>query len=316
MDSKEVAKNLKKEWGRAERPQEHVAKGRMALLAGATMISFAAVFVKISEVAPAVSAFYRMLIGGLGLLTIALLRRERLWNGWPTFGWQVLAALLFAGDLTIWHRSILLVGPGLATLLANFQVFLLTGVDLLLRRGRVRPLRVLSGPVALFGLWLIVGSDWGQLDDNAKLGIGLGLLTAVFYGSYILTLPRTQHTQGKKSHFANMTVISLLVMGILAGGMAWEGVDFAIPGTLSLVALLAYGLLCQALGQLLLYKGRLLVEPSLVGLLLLLQPLLAYVWDLLFFAKETNLREIAGAGITLFAIWLGSRVPSLKPKGV
>ncbi len=280
------------------------------------MISFAAVFVKISDVAPAVSAFYRMLFGGMGLLAIALVRRERLWNGSCTFGWQVLAALLFAADLTIWHRSILLVGPGLATLLANFQVFLLTGVDLVLRPGRVRPLRILSGPIALFGLWLIVGYDWSTLDDNAKLGIGLGLLTAVFYGSYILTLPKTQHARGKQSHFANMTVISLLVMLILAGGAWVEGGRVSIPGIGSFGALLAYGLLCQALGQLLLYKGRLLVEPSLVGLLLLLQPLLAYVWDLLFFAKATNMRELLGAGITLFAIWLGSRVPGVRPQGV
>jgi drug/metabolite transporter (DMT)-like permease len=288
----------------------------MALLGGATMISFAAVFVKISDVPPSISAFYRMGFGGIGLLAIALFRRERLWNGWRTFGWQLLAALLFAGDLTLWHRSILLVGPGLATLLANFQVFLLTGVDLILRRGRVRPLRILSGPMALFGLWLIVGYDWSTLDNNAKLGIGLGLLTAVFYGSYILTLPKTQPARGKKSHFANMTVISLLVMGILLGGTAIEETSLLIPGLGSLVALVSYGILCQALGQLLLYKGRLLVEPSLVGLLLLLQPLLAYVWDLLFFAKETHPREVMGAGITLFAIWLGSRVPRMRPKEV
>lgn len=296
-----------------------MARGRLTLLAGATMISFAAVFVKIAGVPPAISAFYRMLFGGLGLLSIALLRRERLWNGWRTFGWQVLAALLFAGDLTIWHRSILLVGPGLATLLANFQVFLLTGVDLLLRPGRVGRLRILSGPIALFGLWLIVGYDWSTLDANAQLGIGLGLLTAVFYGSYILTLPKTQPAKGKKSHFANMTVISLLVMGMLAGGSLVEGVSLEIPGAQSFVVLLAYGLLCQALGQLLLYKGRLLVEPSLVGLLLLLQPLLAYVWDLTLFAKPTNLRELLGAAITLFAIWLGSKVPgprySVKASG-
>ena len=285
------------------------ARGRLTLLGGATMISFAAVFVKISDVPPATSAFYRMLFGGLGLLAIALARRERLWNGWRTFGWQLFAALLFAGDLTIWHRSILLVGPGLATLLANFQVFLLTGVDLILRPGRVGRLRIFSGPVALFGLWLIVGYDWSTLDANAQLGIGLGLLTAVFYGSYILTLPKTQPTHGKKSHFANMTVISLLVMVILAAGTWVEGASVEIPGAGSFVALLAYGILCQALGQLLLYKGRLLVEPSLVGLLLLLQPLLAYVWDLSFFAKTTNPRELLGAGITLFAIWLGSKVP-------
>jgi len=64
-----------------------------------------------------------MLFGGLLLAGLLVWRGER-----PALGrampWVLAAAAAFALDLVFWHRSILAVGTGLATLLANFQVFL------------------------------------------------------------------------------------------------------------------------------------------------------------------------------------------------
>ena len=45
--------------------------GSIALVtAGAVMISFAAVFVRLADVAPTTSGFYRMLFGSIGLLVL------------------------------------------------------------------------------------------------------------------------------------------------------------------------------------------------------------------------------------------------------
>ena len=46
-----------------------------------------------------------------------------------------------------------------------------------------------------------------------------------------------------------------------------------------------------------------------MGLILLLQPLLAVVWDVLFFARAFTLIEGIGALLVLLAIYLGSRRP-------
>ena len=48
------------------------------------------------------------------------------------------------------------------------------------------------------------------------------------------------------------------------------------------------------------------VEASRVGLILLLQPTLAYLWDILFFAKPIIPLEITGAILALIAIYLGT----------
>jgi len=53
------------------------------------------------------------------------------------WGGSILIAIFFAFDIWFWHQSIAYIGPGLSTLLANFQVFMLTAIGVLWLRERV-----------------------------------------------------------------------------------------------------------------------------------------------------------------------------------
>ena len=56
---------------------------------------------------------------------------------------------------------------------------------------------------------------------------------------------------------------------------------------------------------------------SKAGLILLLQPTCAFIWDILFFARPTGAVEGLGAAITLGAIYLGlTRRPADPPRKV
>jgi drug/metabolite transporter (DMT)-like permease len=83
------------------------------------------VFVKLATIAPTSSAFYRCAIGAILLAACFWGRGRELWARGRGMWMLALAALFFALDLVAWHRSIVFVGPGLATLLANFQAFVL-----------------------------------------------------------------------------------------------------------------------------------------------------------------------------------------------
>ena len=89
----------------------------LAMLAGAALIGTNALMVRGSQVPPTISAFWRMLFAGLFLCLLVGLRGQ--WRALPhrVWVWCLLPAVAFAADLWLWHRSILLVGPGLATLL-------------------------------------------------------------------------------------------------------------------------------------------------------------------------------------------------------
>ena len=109
---------------------------RLPLFAGAALISLSPVWVKLVSVSPTVSGFYRVLIGGGALALFLLVTGRRLALSRGTLQILLLAAIFFAVDLWSWHRSIGYVGPGLATLLGNFQVFFMTLAGFLLLNQR------------------------------------------------------------------------------------------------------------------------------------------------------------------------------------
>src|SRR5690349_13894159 len=200
---------------------------QLELVLGAVAISFSAVFVKLVHVAPTVSGFYRMFFGGLVLLGVLLWRREfpRLKPG--AWAMLMLAALCFGLDLFFWHRSILYVGPGVATLLANFQVFVLAAVGVLfLKEHRSLP-QWLAIVMAMGGLALLVGADWTHLPPLYHRGVILALVSAVAYAGYLLALRSTRGAQTGYS-YGVITIISLATAVMLAVSVVSEGESFAI----------------------------------------------------------------------------------------
>jgi drug/metabolite transporter (DMT)-like permease len=81
---------------------------------------------------------------------------------------------------------------------------------------------------------------------------------------------------------------------------------FGIPDLQGWGALLGYGVVSQALAWILITRGFVRLETSVAGLILLLQPALSFVWDVLFFARPTDLLEVFGTFLTFYAIYLGA----------
>ena len=276
------------------------------VMIGAAMIGFSGVYVKWAHVGPTVSAFYRVLIGGVILLAWALLRRQRLWAGYGYFLLQLLCGFIFALDLFVWHRSVIFVGPGLATILGNFQVFILALIGILVFGERMSWRLALSIPIAVTGLFLVVGIQWGALDVNFRVGVGFGLLTALCYTGYTLSLRRLQSASDRTTPTANLAVVSLITALFSLLLILLEGDSLIISDATSVLALGAYGLFSQVVGWVLISKGLPGVRASLAGLLLLLQPLLAFIWDMVFFGCTLTVLKMTGTIMTLLAIYLGS----------
>ena len=299
-NSDKILKNAAPEPGITEK-----TSARFVMI-GAAMIGFSGVYVKWAHVGPTVSAFYRVLIGGILLLTWVLVRRQRLWAGSGYFLLQLLCGFIFALDLFVWHRSVIFVGPGLATILGNFQVFILAVVGMHVFGERMSWRLALSIPVAVIGLFLVVGMQWGALDMNFRAGVGFGLLTALCYTGYTLSLRRLQSSSDRTTPTANLAVVSLITAMFLFLLILVEGDSLIVPDVPSALALGAYGLFSQVVGWVLISKGLPGVRASLAGLLLLLQPLLAFIWDMVFFGCTLTVLKMTGTLMTLLAIYLGS----------
>jgi drug/metabolite transporter (DMT)-like permease len=270
------------------------------------MISFSPVFVKLAHVGPTVAGFYRMLFGGLILTALAGFNRRSFSRNSGSLLLMGACGIFFTLDLSFWHRSIHYVGPGLATLLSNFQVFFLTAYGLIALRERPNWRLGAAVPMAMVGLYLIVGPAWDLLPGEYKRGVFFGGITALCYSAYLLALRGVQTEPTAPSSAANLAFISLSA-SLLLGAEAWiQGESFRIPDLTSWTALAGYGLISQVLGWLLISRGMVYLQAGQVGLILLLQPTLAFVWDVILFQRPTALREVVGAVVALIAIHLGT----------
>jgi drug/metabolite transporter (DMT)-like permease len=125
---------------------------QLRLFIGAALISLSPVWVKLVDVPPSTSGFYRVLFGSVALVVFLLVTRKRPSFSKPAWLMLVIAAVFFALDLWFWHRSINYIGPGLSTLLANFQVFIMMIAGFVLFKQIPRPVQLLAVPMALMGL--------------------------------------------------------------------------------------------------------------------------------------------------------------------
>jgi drug/metabolite transporter (DMT)-like permease len=279
-----------------------------ALAAGAAVISWTSIFVRLAHVAPTVSAFWRMAFGGVMLALILLVQRR--WEK-PTlrdFGWMLLPASAFALDLYLWHRSIAYIGPGLATLIGNFQVFVMALAGWLFYRERIG-LRFLVGlALAFAGLWLLVGRGWDAFDPQYRLGVWFGILTGIAYALYMLTFRHAQKEKLTLGPMQLMCLNSLLCALLLGVVVAGEGASFAIPDAQSFWALVALALSGQVLGGLLIVWAMPQLPASVVGMMLLLQPGLSFVLDVVIFSRPTTTIDWIGLAVSLAGIFLATAI--------
>ncbi len=286
-----------------------LANPLLRLFVGAALISLSPVWVKLVDVSPTTSGFYRMLIGGVALLIYLLVTRRKLALSRRVWFILALAAVFFALDLWFWHRSINYVGPGLSTLLANFQVFVMMLAGVIALKQTPRPVQVVAVPMALLGLAMIVGLDWSALSREYRLGVLFGLATAVVYAFYMLAL-RASRIDSPYALPTREVAAATLMCAVLMGVTNYaEGASFAIPTLTDAGWLVAYGILTHCLGWLFIASSLPVVTTTAAGLALLLQPTLSFVWDVVIFSREMTPTELAGAAIALIAIYLGSRSP-------
>jgi len=279
---------------------------RLRLYFGAVLISFSPVFVSLVHVNPTVSAFYRVFIGGIALTLYLLVSKKRFNFNKSVWFFLFVASIFFAADLWFWHRSVIYVGPGLATLLANMQVFIMMMAGIFLYKQLPTRVQLFSVPFAVIGLFMIVGMDWNELKPNYQVGIIFGLLTAICYSSYLISMRQAQQSKTNVIPIREVAVMSLMVSIILAVAAFFENESLFIKDFNDYLILLIYGIGSHAIGGIMIASALVRVSTTEVGIALLLQPTLSFIWEILFFNRSFSVIESIGVIIVLYSIFLSS----------
>ena len=218
------------------------------------------------------------------------------------------AGLFFTADLFLWHESIALVGPGLATILVNLQVIVLGVAGFLVFKERVT-WRFYAGIACIVpGVWLLVGMGSGAGADGFGKGVVYGLLAAVAYAGFVLSMRTTQSAEDSPAPSVNLAYASIWTgLGTAVLALVTGATDFLfVPSPRVALLLIAYGVVCQAFGWLLITRAAPNLPAALVGVFLLLQPALAFVWDVAFFGRTTAWSDVVGLTAVLVGVFFAS----------
>ncbi|PJI39206.1 DMT family transporter [Ferrovibrio sp.] len=288
----------------------HVAQrlALAALILGALAIAFSPIFVRLSEVGPTATGFYRTMLAVPPLWLVWFLRPAQdtaapRTSGMPPLGVLLLPGLLFAGDLFFWHLAIQYTSVANSTLLSNFAPVIVTLGAWLVLREKISPAFLVALLVSICGAMMLMGSSF-RLGGDYIFGDLLALLTACFYGAYMIAVAKLRGSHGSQE----IMLWSSLVSGAVLLPTAWLMGETFLPATLSGWAVL-FGLawLSHALGQGLIAYALGHLPASFSSLVVLVQPVAAAFFGWLWLGEGLQTLQIAGGGVVLFGILLARR---------
>ncbi|MCM5556831.1 DMT family transporter [Pleomorphomonas sp. JP5] len=281
------------------RPGEVVAF--LALCLGAVAMGISPVFVRLADVGPFASAFWRVALavpvlaiwaaseGGSKALATAF-RSKAIW----------LAGVFFAVDLFFWHLSILNTSIANATFLSSMApiwVLLFSGLFIGEKVGRREAGGVI---VCILGGAVLLGGSY-TLDADKLIGDIYGIGTSFGFGTYFLAVraARRQHSTGTVTFGA--TAVTALCLGAIALAFEPKLLPSSLTGVATLAAL-AYvshiggqGLLAFALGYL---------SAAFSSLVIFMEVIAAATLAFLVFGEAIGWSQGLGGLMILGGIWI------------
>ncbi len=258
------------------------------------------VFVRLAEIGPFTSAFWRV-AGALPLLWLwAALepKSEPLTKGWSPA--VVIAGALFAGDLIFWHLAISRTSIANATFLATLApVWVLLGAGLFLGERTTRKMWI-GLCTCLLGAAALIGANFSASPDRLT-GDLYGVITSFFFGSYILAtryVRRSLGTGGLMFRTTLVTAALLFCAALVAEGQflpaTWKGI-LALAGLALLAHAAGQGLLAFALGRL---------TAGFSALVIFLEAVTAAAFAWIALGETLSSLQVFGGALILVGIWV------------
>ena len=274
-----------------------------ALFLGATFIALSPIFVRLSDVGPTASAFWRVALAAPLLWPLVLPSRQR-GEAPMQWKWLLLAGAAFAGDLAFWHWSIRFTSVANATLLANLAAPFVTAAMWLFWRVRPSATFAVGLATALIGVVMLVSTSLA-FSPTALLGDAFGVITALFYAAYILSVKEVRDRGAATLYVmamtSTLTAIALLPVTLMSG-------ETLLPadarGWLALVGL---AWISHCAGQGLIAYSLAHLPAAFSSVSLLFQPVVAAMFAWLLLSEPLVPLQVAGGLVVLAGIYLARR---------
>ncbi len=310
----------------APAPPTRLATGSvLMLIGGAIAVAFAPIFAKIAMqdggVGASASAFWRIFLALPFFLFLQLRQSNpvRLPGGRPlrsAFRFHAILAvpgIIFALDLAVWHSSFHYTTAASATLLANLQVILVGVVGWIALGERHRPVFGFGALLALIGVALMINAN-ARADQaaapNPLLGDALGLLTAVFYGGYLLSIKSLR----RRFPSAQILLVSGAASAVILFAICMAtGEVFIATSARAWWALVGLAVVPHCIGQMLIVTAMSRLPVSFTGVTLLLQPATVMLLGWIMLGEALNPAQIGAGVLVLLGIEFARRGVRAQP---
>jgi drug/metabolite transporter (DMT)-like permease len=287
----------------------------LAVMTGAALLGLSPIWVRLSELGPQATTFWRFALALPILLLWSLQPGPK--PSAPQIRLLILAGVLFGLDISLWSAALGHTSVANATLLSNMTPVFAATFGWLVWKERLGAAVLFGGAVALAGAVTLalarVHADTGPAASDAEgwLGDGLGLVSAVWYAGYLLMVRGIGRSVslGAVMFWSCLGALGLALCTTLIMGEAL--LPHSLRGWSILIGL---ALVVQIAGQgLIAYGvGRLPIAFSTV--LLWIQPLAAAALSWMFFDERLGALAFVGAALILGGVWLVQRARGAAEK--
>ena len=273
------------------------------LIIGAIAIAFSPIFVRFSDVDTIMTAFYRIFISLPFFLffssfnIIEKVKFPKFNNSYVIF---LVSGIFFALDLICWHWSIKLTTVSKATFLSNLAPIVVIIFSLIFLKERFSKFFYLAVLLSMVGMLMLLGESF-KFNKSQFIGDLLGVLTAVWYGSYIVTISQLR----KKYNSTSIMFLSGIVTAIILLIVSILFEQSLIPQSLFTITIIfLLGFICQFVGQSFITYSLAYLSASLSSLCLLIQPIAATVLAYFFFQEKLTTIQFFGSALILIGIYI------------
>ena len=273
-------------------------KTRIALLIGILAISLFPVIVAMQLTPGLTSAFYRMAIAAIALLSYVTITGT---FKVPSVKVALLAAtcgLLFAADIAFWNLSIQLTTATQGTLLTNLAPIWVGVIAFLFFKNKPRRSFWIGTVFAMAGIAIFIGVDV-FLTLSFDRGFMLGIFSGFFYALYILLSKEVLNKMEVVSFItlsSTSSALFLLVINLVAGQPLW---GFT---TNAWISLLIQGLGSQLLAWLLISYATKRMRATRLSLSLLSQVVFASILAWFILDEVITIEKAIGGVLILVGI--------------
>ena len=238
-----------------------------AMLGGNATLALGPWMVRLAEISPAASAFWRLALALPFLFLTSKLMGQTLPKTRRLWIILFLTGLFFAADLIAWHSGILRTKLANATIFGNAASFFFVAYGFIIARKLPERQQWIAMTLATGGVGLLLGRSY-DLSPQYLTGDLLCLLGGLFYAGYLVAIDRARGQVQSWPALAVATasgVVPLLLFALAAGPVIpehWTPLVLLAIGS----QLIGQGLMVYAIGQL---------PPMVIGIGLLAQPAIA-----------------------------------------